>query len=96
MLYQNNDCGGGCGFGFGCAGGSFGDGFHKHITQTASQVNTCHGNGKDAYTGSTDPGQHTVTPTNGGGKKCVNARVNTSGNIFGGLGSGQDLNGTNP
>jgi hypothetical protein len=96
--------GGGCGFGcgggffgdgcgFGCGGGFFGDGFHKHIIQTASQVNTCHGNGQD--TGSTDPGHHSVTPTNGGGQKCVNTGVNTSGNVFGGLGSGQGLDGTN-
>jgi hypothetical protein len=84
---------GGCGFGFGCGGGFFGDGFHKHIIQTASQVNTCHGNEED--TGSTNPGQHSVTPTNGGGEKCVNSGVNTSGNVFGGLGSGQGLDGTN-
>ena len=88
-------CGGGffdsCGFGYG--GGFFGDGFHKHIIQTASQVNTCHGNEQD--TGSTNPGQHSVTPTNGGGEKCVNSGVNTSGNVFGGLGSGQGLDGTN-
>jgi hypothetical protein len=89
-------CGGGFfgdGCGFGCGGGFFGDGFHKHIIQTASQVNTCHGNEED--TGSTNPGQHSVTPTNGGGEKCVNLGVNTSGNIFGGLGSGQGLDGTN-
>jgi len=89
-------CGGGFfgdGCGFGCGGGFFGDGFHRHIIQTASQVNTCHGNEED--TGSTNPGQHSVTPTNGGGEKCVNSGVNTSGNVFGGLGSGQGLDGTN-
>jgi hypothetical protein len=45
-------CGGGfltdgCGGGFltdGCGGGFFGDGFHKHIIQTISQINTCHDN----------------------------------------------------
>jgi hypothetical protein len=90
-------CGGcgGCGFGFGCGGGFFGDGFHKHIIQTASQVNTCHGNGEDADTGYSTSGPHTVTPTTGGGEKCVNTGVNTSGNVFGGLGSGQGLDGTN-
>jgi hypothetical protein len=84
---------GGCGFGFGCGGGFFGDGFHKQIIQTASQVNTCHGNEED--TSSTNLGQHSVTPTNGGGEKCVNSGVNTSGNVFGGLGSGQGLDGAN-
>ena len=86
-------CGfGGCGFGFGgCGGGFFGDGFHKHIIQTTSQVNTCHG--QDADTGSTTAGVHSVTPTNGAGQKCVNTGVNTSGNGFGGLGSGLGLDG---
>jgi len=93
-LAWGGGCGGcGFGFGFGCGGGFFGDGFHKHIIQTTSQVNTCHGNEED--TGSTNPGQHSVTPTNGGGEKCVNSGVNTSGNVFGGLGSGQGLDGTN-
>ena len=87
--------GGGCGFG--CGGGFFGDPFgfpfHKHIIQTASQVNTCHGDGQDTDTGSTYPGQHIVTPTNGAGEKCVNTGVNTSGNGFGGIGSGLGLDG---
>jgi hypothetical protein len=84
-------CGDGCGFG--CGGGFFGDGFHKHIIQTASQVNTCHGDVEDANTGSNSLGPHSVTPTNGGGEKCVNTGVNTSGNGFGGVGSGLGLDG---
>jgi hypothetical protein len=89
-------CGGGFfgdGCGFGCGGGFFGDGFHKNIIQTTSQVNTCHGDVGYADTGSSNPGQHTVTPTNGAGEKCVNTEVNTSGNGFGGLGSGLGLDG---
>ncbi|MFY9796795.1 MAG: hypothetical protein WAK17_04715 [Candidatus Nitrosopolaris sp.] len=89
-------CGGGLfgdGCGFGCGGGFFGDGFHKHIIQTASQVNTCHGDVEDANTGSNSLGPHSVTPTNGGGEKCVNTGVNTSGNGFGGVGSGLGLDG---
>ncbi|HXX96578.1 MAG TPA: hypothetical protein VEL11_05620 [Candidatus Bathyarchaeia archaeon] len=37
----------GDGCGFGCEVGFFGDGFHKLIIQTISQIYTCRGNGTD-------------------------------------------------
>jgi hypothetical protein len=60
---------GGCGFGFG-------DGFHKLIIQTISQVNTCRGNGGDQKAYNNDnqdqnqKGKQTV---------CLNTAVNTDG-----------------
>jgi hypothetical protein len=82
-------CGGfgGCGFGWGGCGGGFFDGcgfgcgggffVHKHIIQTVSQTNNCHGDGDDqkAWGNNRDQNQNRVV--------CLNTAVNNAGHGFG-------------
>jgi hypothetical protein len=78
----------------GCGGGFFGFPIFKHIIQTTSQVNTCHGNGvgDDSAQVGGDHGdenqkdKHTV---------CLNTAVNTAGHGFGGAGSDLGSDGLN-
>ena len=82
-------CGGfgGCGFGWGGCGGGFFDGcgfgcgggffVHKHIIQTVSQTNNCHGDVDDqkAWGNNRDQNQNRVV--------CLNTAVNNAGHGFG-------------
>jgi hypothetical protein len=78
---------GGCGFGFGGCGGFFPGGcgfgcggffgFHKHIIQTISQTNTCHGNSDDQKAYSNDDQDQRNKQT-----VCINTAVNHVGPGF--------------
>jgi hypothetical protein len=83
--------GGGCGFG--CGGGFFGDPFgfpiFKHIIQTTSQVNTCHGNEQQQHDDTQQKQADQGADQNQKDKQtvCLNTAVNTAGHGFGGLDS---------
>jgi hypothetical protein len=88
---------GGCGFGcggcgFGCGGGFFGDPFgfpiHKHIIQTISQTNNCHGgDDQKTYGNNEDQNQKDKQVV------CLNTAVNNAGHGFGADGVGTSVPG---
>jgi hypothetical protein len=80
-------CGGGFfdGCGFGCEGGFFGDGFHKHIIQTIHQVNNCTGKGDDQQPWNKDNQDQNQKDKQ---TVCTNSAVNTARHVFGGIGFG--------
>ena len=85
---------GGCGFGWGGCGGGFFDGcgfgcgggffVHKHIIQTISQTNNCHGGDDQKAWGLNDQNQKDKRVV------CLNTAVNSAGRGFGGNGDGVD------
>jgi hypothetical protein len=78
----------------GCGGGFFGFPIFKHIIQTTSQVNTCHGNGigdDNAQVGR-DHGEEKQKDKQ---TVCLNTAVNTPGHGFGGVGSDLGSDGLN-
>jgi hypothetical protein len=79
-------CGGGFfdGCGFGCGGGFF---VHKHIIQTVSQTNNCHGgDDQKAWGNDEDHNQKDKQVV------CLNTAVNSAGHGFGANGvESQDL-----